>query len=156
MSGKDKLLKAIKDIFKGSHSLFYINRGEIDLSSAISHNWPSFRLSIVNPSEMIAIGGVQEVEVYGKIKGQSFGYDFWDRNGKSHNSPHEVKIDLTILLKDWFGVDEEDFTNNKPPALVDREGLAALWVLQHQRSYSPFVHIFSYKYENMYVNLGSR
>jgi len=69
MSGKENLLNAIEDILKENHSSFHLNSGEIDLSNAIRSNWPSFRTSFVNLSEMIAIGGVQEVEVYGEIKG---------------------------------------------------------------------------------------
>ena len=156
MSGKDRLLKAIEDALKDNHSGFHAKSSEINLTNAIRNNWPSFRVSFANMSEMIAIGGVQEVEVMGELKDQSFGYDFLDRNGRMHNSPHKVRIDLTILLKDWFGVDENDFTNNRPAAILDREGLASLWVLQHQRGYDPFVHIFKYEYQNMDIKLGTR
>ncbi|HEX8545486.1 MAG TPA: hypothetical protein VF691_00915 [Cytophagaceae bacterium] len=58
-----------------------------------------------------------------------------------------------MLFKDWFGVDEGDFTNFRPAALLDRRGLAALWILQHQRGYRPFINVFEYRV-SMTIDLG--
>ena len=144
-SNKGELTEAIRQKIIKNHDRFHFNGGLIDISDAVKANMPTFRKSILNLSEMIAIGGVQEVEIKGTIVNERQGYDFWDRNGDIFNSPHRVDIDFTILLKDWFGVDEDDFTNFRPAALVDRRGLAAMWVLQHQRGYKPFINIFEFR-----------
>ena len=104
---------------------------------------------------MIAIGGVQEVEITGTVLNDKPGFDYWDKYGRINNSPHQVTIRFNILLKDWFGVDESDFTNFRPAALMDRRGLTGMWILQHQRGYQPFINIFEFS-TILKVNLGRR
>lgn len=55
------------------------------------------------------------------------------------------------MIKDWYGVDESDFTNNRPVAQISRDSLTALWVLQHQRGYRPFINILQYTH-NLEIN----
>ena len=151
-TGRNALYEGIKKELREKHAHFHYH-GRIDISRALALNHPSFRLAPFNLDEMIAIGGVQEVEVEDRSWTQSIGYDYWDKNGNIHAKPHIVKIKFRILLKDWFGVDEDDFTNFRPPALADRAGLAALWELQHQRGYPPFINIFEHEV-SMEVELG--
>jgi len=42
----------------------------------------------------------------------------------------------------------------RPAALLDRKGIAALWVLQHQRGYKPFINVFEYN-THVDVNFGT-
>ena len=153
-SGKLVLIDAIKDRLKNQHSSFHFRSGTFDISSAIRNNMPSFRISAYNLSEMIAIGGVQEVEITGRVINEHFPSISHNYYRGNINSPHSVKVHLKIIMKDWFGVDEDDFTNFRPAALVDREGLAALWILQHQREFLPFINEFEHNLD-FEVSLGS-
>ncbi|WMJ74396.1 hypothetical protein RCC89_14655 [Cytophagaceae bacterium ABcell3] len=154
LSNKNRLFSAIQEKIARHHNAFHhIKPYTLDISSEIRLNWPSFRTSFPNLSEMIAVGGIQEVEIFSKNISQQLGFDYWNKFGRIQNSPHKVKVPLTVLLKDWFGVDEEDYTNTRLPALLDKEGLAALWVLQHQRGYKPFINILRYE-TILDINIG--
>ncbi|PIG95856.1 hypothetical protein CS542_09915 [Pedobacter sp. IW39] len=55
-----------------------------------------------------------------------------------------------ILIKDWYGVDEDDFMNLRPAALLDERhcclGAATL------RGYKPFINVY-YRYDlKLYSN----
>lgn len=154
-TSKRDLLEAISRKIAAHHVAYHFGKiNEIDVSPEIRANRPSFRFSPLNPSETIAMGGVQEIEIASNRFGESRGGDYWDRNGHIHNHPHTARYGLDILLKDWFGVSENDFTNFRPAALLDRVGIAALWVLQHQRGYRPFVNVFGYS-AYVDVNFGA-
>lgn len=153
-SGKSAFFNAIEKEIQAHHSSFHYYKDRIDVSAAIKNNMPSFRMSPFNMSETIAIGGIQEVEVTNLWLNQEFGYDYWDGNGRIHAKPHSTTVKFQVLLKDWFGVEEKDFTNFRPAALLDRRGLTAMWILQHQRGYRPFITIFEYII-TMKINLGT-
>lgn len=145
LTNKNSLFESITRDIKANHNVFHDNRnGRIDISKSIELNMPNFRISPVNLSEMIAIGGVQEVEIKNDLIRESFEQNFLDRFGKGTSKPHTANIKLEVLIKDWYGVDESDFMNFRPAALFARKALAALWVLQHQRGYKPFINIFKY------------
>lgn len=151
-TGRNALYEGIKKEIQEKHANFH-SHGRIDISRALALNHPSFRIAPFHLDEMIAIGGVQEVEVEDRGWTENIGYDYWDKNGKIHSKAHTTLIKLKISLKDWFGVDENDYTNFRPAAMVDRKGLAALWVLQHQRGYPPFINIFEHEV-SMKIELG--
>ncbi len=153
-SGKTDFFAAIEKEIQAHHSSFHYYRDRIDVSGAIRDNMPSFRFAPFNVSEMIAIGGIQEVEVSNLWLNQEFGHDYWDGKGNLNVTAHTTTIRFKILLKDWFGVDEGDFTNLRLPAWLDRRGLTALWMLQHQRGYNPFINVFEY-FITMKIKLGT-
>lgn len=104
----------------------------------------SFRTSIMNKSEMIAIGGIQYVNLKGYLLFEKWGVKSWNSQGNIVNTPTIIKIQLDFLLGDWFGVDEEDIISNGLAAQIGRKELAALWLLQHQRGYHPFICFYKY------------
>lgn len=106
---------------------------------------------------MIPMGGVQEVMVITKkvVKDKNtFNRimdtklrDFGESLKRYNDDIYEITIN--IILKDWFAVDEGDFsfsdyssgwsTTKSLVTAMGREALTAFWILQHQRSYRPFV-----------------
>lgn len=117
----------------------------------------NFRSDLQNPSLMIPMGGVQEVMVITKkvVKDKNtFNRiidtklrDFGESLKRYNDDIYEITIN--IILKDWFAVDEGDFsfsdyssgwsTTKSLVTAMGREALTAFWILQHQRSYRPFV-----------------
>lgn len=147
-TNKNALFESIARDIKANHTMFHDSRGRrIDVSKSIELNMPNFRVSPTNLSEMIAIGGVQEVEIKNDIIRESFEQNYLDRFGKGFSKPHTANIKLEVLIKDWYGVDESDFMNLRPAALFARKAIAALWVLQHQRGYKPFINVFHYTHD---------
>ncbi|MGY0035143.1 hypothetical protein [Pedobacter sp. NJ-S-72] len=146
-TNKNALFESIARDIKANHTMFHDSRGgRIDVSKSIELNMPNFRVSPTNLSEMIAIGGVQGREIKNNVIRENFEQSSLDRYGKGTNKPHTANISLEVLIKDWYGVDESDFTNFRPAALFARKPLAALWVLQHQRGYKPFINLFKYEH----------
>lgn len=117
----------------------------------------NFRLDIENPSLMMPMGGVQGVIVKTKrvIKDKNTFNRIMNTKlpdfGSSLKRYNEdiYEITLNIILKDWFAVDEDDFAFSDYSSgwagtksfvtKLGREALVAFWILQHQRSYRPFV-----------------
>ena len=60
---------------------------------------------------------------------------------------------MEVTFKDWFGVDEYDITNLRHAAWIGRRPVAAMWVLQHQSGFKPFINIFKLK-TMVTINLG--
>ncbi|GHT61729.1 hypothetical protein AGMMS50239_13280 [Bacteroidia bacterium] len=104
----------------------------------------TFRTSIKNMSEMIAIGGIQYVNLKGYLLDVKWGGKSWNSQGKIIESSTIIQVQLDFVLGDWFGVDEDDITNNGIAAQLGRKELAALWILQHQRGYHPFICFYEY------------
>ncbi|WP_367866391.1 hypothetical protein [Pedobacter sp. WC2423] len=147
-TNKNDMFEAIARNIKNNHNMFHDTKGGmINISHAIELNKPNFRVSPINLSEMIAIGGVQEVEIRNNSIRESIEQSTIDRFGKGHNKPHSATVKLDILIKDWYGVDEDDFMNLRPAALLGRKAIAALWVLQHQRGYKPFINVYHYTHD---------
>jgi hypothetical protein len=139
------LISVIEEKVKKEYQNNYpVVRLPIDVTKEIEDNVISFRLSIFHKSEMIAIGGVQQIEAEGRLRSFYKGDSIITNQGTKH-LPHVLNIELKFIIKDWFGVDEEDVYKNGFATFLDREGLAALWVLQHQRGYKPFINRFEYK-----------
>jgi len=150
-TNKKEFLKAIVNGLNQKHDLFHSTAPVckfIDISKEIKNYKPNFRKSfLANLSETIAMGGVQEVVVEGtKVKDLGHGPNYWQSGGKftfgsrAQNIPHLVEIKLKITFKDWFGVNEDDFTSlTRPAVIAGRTGLTKMWILQHQRGYPPFI-----------------
>lgn len=151
-TGRNALYDAIANEVIEQHANFHCGY-TIDISSALSKTHPSFRLAPFHLDEMIAIGGVQEVEVEDRSFWDSEGYDYWDAQGRIKSKDHTIRVKFRITLKDIFGVDEADFANYRIPSLVDGKGIAALWTLQHQRGYPAFIAKFQHDV-TMDLNLG--
>jgi hypothetical protein len=114
----------------------------IDVSKEIKDHFITFRNDLtLMPGLASAFGGIQEVTVKGYLKKWIPEVGTFDKKLK----PNILNIKLVFELKDWFGVDEQDVFNNDLPAQIDREGLAAFGVLQHQRGYPPFINIIDYQ-----------
>jgi len=116
---------------------YYYHR-VVDVTPAIKENMIDFTGALFTMvDEATAFGGIQEVEVKGYLtdaKEIAWKPDFMG-----------LHIELKITLKDWFGVDEEDVYKSANAAHIARDSLAALWILQHQRGYRPFMNIIKYK-----------
>lgn len=64
---------------------------------------------------------------------------------RSANGDVEFTANVEIIIKDWFGVSEGDFTNNDFASLFGKKSLTCFWILRHQRGYKPFVNQFHFK-----------
>jgi hypothetical protein len=114
---------------------------EIDASFILDQANLSFRSDFFNPSMAIVMGGVAEARVRTAKVQQNNGVMLDIFNNK------EYTITIEIILRDWFGMDENDFAennwyNNPGKAFVTwggREALTAFWILQHQRGYPSFI-----------------
>lgn len=106
---------------------------------------------------MMPMGGVQGVIVKTKhvvsrkntINTNRLPKGIKEKIKKYYDIDNIYEITLNIILKDWFAVDEDDFAFSDYSSgwagtksfvtELGREALAAFWILQHQRSYRPFV-----------------
>ena len=142
----DNLLNAIKDkIYVAYRKGFPEN-----ITPEIQANMIDFSDFHILP-EFMAFGGVQEVELKGylvKVKRAGKG-DYFNKSKK--HDPTVLEIRLEFVIKDWFGVDEEDIYKNSLATQIGREYLAAFWVLQHRRDYQPFINVIYYKETKDYV-----
>jgi len=158
----DILTKITKDVQQALENGRWANSSiyRVDCSFILDNAKLSFRNDVFNPSLTIAMGGVQEVSIstifvkeekhsYGSspnFGGSSFGGSAMDSLNYTHK---DYVITLEIKLRDWFGVDEDDFAANNYSSRgravkslvtkLGREELTAFWILQHQRGYKPFV-----------------
>jgi hypothetical protein len=134
-TGLPQLIEAIKTAVKDN----YRDREDfpcVDVSSCIEQNWLSFRESYFDLDELIPFGGVEQIE----IEGELLAYNIIKRD-------YELKVKLNFTFKDWFGVDEDDVVKMAISTGIDRDGLAAFWVLQHQRGHKPFINVVYYSEE---------
>lgn len=148
-TNKDSLIKAISKKVKDCHwKIQPYQKNQVvvvDVDNEIRANLPSFSFAPTNLSEMIAIGGIQEVNITSEEPPRAFGDDYWDKR-KYFAEPHYFRLKLKFIFKDWFGVDEGDFSSlSKPTAWLDSDGLTAFWILQHQRGYQPFITEWTYE-----------
>jgi hypothetical protein len=138
----DQLLAALKSKIQIAYSSGSVQ----DVTPEIQANWIDFS-SIWTMPERMAFGGVQEVELKGylsKVKQVGKG-DYFDKSGKVHHEATILEVRLEFVIKDWFGVDEEDVYKNTIATQLVRDSLAAFWILQHQRGYKPFINVIRYK-----------
>lgn len=144
-TNKDALIEAICQKVK----MAYYGSGTfpINVTKEIESNWLDFSNALLKMhGEAGAFGGVQEIRILGFLLSEKIGkLDSWDKHGNIKHDPTTLKIEFHFLIKDWFGADEEDVYKNERAAQIDREGLAALWILQHQRGYKPFINVITYK-----------
>ena len=135
----NKLSKNVTDAFKqemqrnkGNYNNLAFNRYKIQLP-----NW-----SNISSLQLLAlVGGTQQVDIYlNKIN--------------YNNSDKTYDAEVVINLIDTFGVDEDDTKLKKSlmgmmgtlEYLTDEDdALKAMWILQHERGYSPFRTIFQFK-----------
>jgi len=138
----DNLLNALKDkIYLAYRSGFPEN--VVPEIQANMINFSSLRILV----EAMAFGGIQEVELKGylsKVKREGKG-DYLTKFGDIFHDPTILEIRLEFVLKDWFGVDEEDVYKSSVATQLGREALAAFWILQHQRGYKPFINVIKYQ-----------
>lgn len=118
----DKLLSAIKNKIY----LAYLGGITQDITPEIKENWIDFSFfSILQ--EYMAFGGIQEVGLKGylsQVKHKGTGDNF-DQFGKIYHDATILEIRLEFILKDWFGVDEEDVYKNTTATQMARDALAA-------------------------------
>ncbi|MDR3338719.1 MAG: hypothetical protein LBT25_01265 [Candidatus Symbiothrix sp.] len=152
-TNKDALISVIKEKVKSVYLQYRsgaILSQPIDISPEIAEKFIDFSdASLWTMSgEKAAFGGIQEIEIQGFLTNQTLKGDYFDQFGKVHYLPKTtLEIRLFFVLKDWFGVDEEDVYKNESSTQMGRESLAAFWVLQHQRGYRPFINIITYEEE---------
>jgi len=57
-----------------------------------------------------------------------------------------IQAEVQIVVSDWFGVSEDDYTKKMNSVAASQRGaLAAFWALQHQRGYKPFVNVYTFR-----------
>ena len=136
------IIKEIKEVYTSKNGI----HSPIDITTNIKNNMLNFRRAIFDLSEIVAIGGVQQVEIEGYLmkdkKVMAVNRGLFLPKVYIHNI---LDVKLKFTIKDWFGVDEEDIYKMDLAAYLDREGLASLWILQHQRGFRPFINVFSYE-----------
>jgi len=64
---------------------------------------------------------------------------------KNANGNVEFTAEVEIIIKDWFGVSEGDFTKYDFASAAAKKALTSFWILQHQRGYKPFINQFHFK-----------
>ena len=140
----------------------YANHGRsefltVDVSDLLRRSRINFRVD-PNLSMVIAMGGVHEVQIRTVYNREEYHTpqlvgQYWPAPGNAYGSrstlkPHsDMIIRLRIVLRDWFGLDEDDFAVSewvdRPGktliSTLGREALTAFWVLQHQRGFRPFI-----------------
>ena len=121
----DDLLGAIKDKIY----LAYRNGFVQDITLEIENNMIDFSNSRTL-QEWIAFGGIQELELKGYLS-----------KVKQESKPTIPEVRFEFIIKDRFGVDEEDVYKDSKATHLGREALAAFRVLQHQRGFKPFTAI---------------
>jgi len=140
---KDDVVKYIKDeLYKA-----YVSKRGVIQEIIVPPNILgkiSFSGSVINLSEWIAMGGVQYVNVKGYLLSEKWGEKSWDSQGRIIETPTIIQVRLDFIIGDWFGVDEGDVISRGRAAQLGRRELAALWVLQHQRGYKPFICFYKY------------
>lgn len=143
-TNKDAL---IESICKKVESAYRTGRFPVNVTKDIQKYWLDFtKAKFTMTGEAAAFGGVQEVGILGFLLSEKIGkLNSLDARGKTIYYPTTIKMELRFVIKDWFGADEEDIYKNEFAAQLDRKGLAALWILQHQRGYKPFINIITYK-----------
>jgi hypothetical protein len=142
-TNKDLIINFIKEKLYNA----YANRINIGQEIIVPQNLLeklNFSNSMTNKSEWIAIGGIQYLSLKGYLLYEKWGVKSWDSQGKIIESPTIIHVQLDFLLGDWFGVDEGDVISKGLAAQIGRRELAALWVLQHQRGYRPFICFYEY------------
>lgn len=143
---RDNLVRALREPTISA----YKSNTVVDVTEIISKNFIDF--STTEDTSMIgeraAFGGIQEVGIMGFLTDEKIN----NRILGIPTIPPFIKVEYRFLLKDWFGVDEEDVYKNQDSTQMDREGLAAFWILQHQRRYKPFINIITYK-QTEYMNV---
>ena len=142
VSNLDNLLNALTDkIYLAYRSGFPEN-----VTPEIQANMINFS-HLRTLGEFVAFGGIQEVELKGylsKVKHAGKG-DYFTKFGDILHDPTVLEVRLEFVLKDWFGVDEEDVYKNSIATKLGRDYLAAFWILQHRRGYQPFINVIKYK-----------
>jgi hypothetical protein len=143
----DDLLAALKSKIQIAY------RGGLtqDVTPEIQANWIDFS-NVLTRQEWMAFGGIQEVELKGylsKVKQAGKG-DYFDKSGKVHHEATILEVRLEFVIKDWFGVDEEDVYKNTMATQLVRDSLMAFWILQHQRGFKPFINVIRYKEKKEY------
>jgi hypothetical protein len=144
-----KLLDAVNrkvsdTIFRNGKRVFPIP--DIDVTDVIRDNFPSLKMDqfkfvdkAFNISEIGVFGGIKEVTITGQLEDLTNYTDF-----ASQFSDNYQPYSLLIILKDLFGVSEDDVVNAAEPAVLQRYQLAAFWLLQHQRGYKTFVNTLQF------------
>lgn len=129
----------------------------INCSHILDQAQLNFRSDAQNFSLMLPMGGVQEVLVRSTLVESRKNMTNMNRLPNStkdrikhyYDINNMYEITLEIILRDWFAVDEDDFAFSDYSSgwaatksfitKLGREALTAFWILQHQRSYRPFV-----------------
>jgi hypothetical protein len=147
---KDALIAAIKQKITKCYATKCF---PIDVSQEMGRNFLDFSGALLSmPAEAAAFGGIQQINIDGTLLNEKIQVqEGTDGYGKFKVSTFFLDIELKFVLKDWFGVDEDDIIKNETAAQVGRESLAAFWVLQHQKGFRPFINIINYK-ENISVS----
>ena len=138
-TNKNNLVKALRDTIISAYKLKTV----LDVTNIIKQKENLINFSnakILMLGEAAIFGGIQEVGIKGFLKNERIGIKMIGKPVKSF-----IEVELRFVLKDWFGVDEQDVYKNELSTQLDREGLAAFWILQHQRGYRPFINIITYK-----------
>ena len=150
---KTNLNKLFEEL-KGKIHLAYWGGISQNVTSEIQKNWLDFsNASWRMIGESMAFGGIQEVELKGylsQIKHAGKG-DQFDKFGNVFHDSTILEIRFEFIIKDWFGVDEEDVYKNSYATKLIRDSLAAFWVLQHQRGYRPFINVITYTETKEYI-----
>ncbi|GHT12146.1 hypothetical protein FACS189426_15080 [Bacteroidia bacterium] len=145
-------LNKLLDSLKGSIMVAYRGGMTQDITTKLKDNLIDFS-NTWKLSYRAAFSGIQEVELKGylskiKHKGKS---DQFDKFGKVYHDATVLEVKLDFIIKDWFGVDEEDVYKNEKSTQMGRDALAAFWILQHQRGYQPFINLIKYTETKDYI-----
>ena len=138
---------------RGKIYLGYKNNSTQDITSEIENNMIKFT-NPINLQEAMAFGGIQALELNGYLTKVLIQGSLVDSSNILKNNlyvPTILEVRLEFILKDWFGVDEQDVYNNRLAAQLGREALAAFWVLQHMRGFRPFMNVIKYKEKTHYT-----
>jgi RHS repeat-associated protein len=129
-----KIQNSVKE---GIGQMLFQNQSMWDISKFIKYSY--LQPFTDNPDYAIPIGGIQKVTV--EVHSIKFVITPEALNANGSYTPASCQFDanVTIIIWDIFGVDEDDFVNSDIATFFGGSSLAAFWVLQHQRGYQPLI-----------------